>query len=103
MGSPGVPSYLTNPAFLSGWTRESQESHPADWSPADAAAMSWRLALPMLSLFLREDWEPSGEAVVRWGRFQPKYESLASTLVGANWILVSLFLLSISGLMKTRQ
>lgn len=65
--------------------------------------MAWRMGLPMLQLVVRSDWVPSSKPEAKeWGAWSPRYESVAAVMVVVNWVMVSLFLLSVSGLMKKR-
>ena len=67
-------------------------THPIDWNLGDAALYATRLHVPIISLGVEEDMQPSGFAM----------KSYAMATVAASWVMWPLLLASVSGLIRKR-
>lgn len=67
--------------------------HPADWSIGNAAFLAVRLHVPIISLGIDEEFQPSG--------FWPKAYAVAVEAIG--WIVWPLFIASVSGFLRKRS
>ncbi len=90
-----------NPPVQAGeviWSGSGGRPKSEDWNSSDAAWTAFRVAMPLVHFYARDEWEPSSRPVLRWFT----YEGIASLAELLCYIIWPLLLTSWSGLLKKR-